>query len=173
MRKSKVVTVEAEGRDKGRSFLVTEMGAVAAEKWATRALLALAKSGVEVPDEAVQAGAVAILSAGVSAFRNMAFEDAEPLLDDMMRCVQFVPDLSRTDPLSTLPVSRPMMEDDVEEVGTLFRLRSEVIEIHLGFSVAASLSTLAETKRANISRTPTSRKRSGKSSGASSPRSTS
>lgn len=172
MRKSKIIEIDADNRDKGRAYLLTEMGAVAAEKWATRALLALAKSGVEVPDEAVQAGAAAILSAGVTAFRSIAFDDAEPLLDDMMRCVQFVPDRSKLDPLSAQPIARPLIEDDIDEVTTLFRLRSEVIELHLGFSVTATLSRLADRIQENSSATPTSRSRSAKSSGGGSRRST-
>ena len=40
-RKTKIVTIAAEGRDYGKSYLLTEMPALKAEKWATRAMMAL------------------------------------------------------------------------------------------------------------------------------------
>ena len=59
-RNTKSLTISAEGRDKGKTFLLTEMSAVRAEKWAARAVLALLKSGVELPEDAAQAGLAGI-----------------------------------------------------------------------------------------------------------------
>ena len=42
-------TVQDEGRDNGKVFVLTEMPASRAESWAMRALLALMANGVEVP----------------------------------------------------------------------------------------------------------------------------
>ena len=44
MLKSVDITIE-EGRDKGKRFKITEMPAVKMDKWATKALLILGKSG--------------------------------------------------------------------------------------------------------------------------------
>lgn len=159
-RKTKDITIALENRDNGKVFRLTEMPAVQAEKWAARALLAMSRSGVEIPEEAMAAGAATLLAAGLRAFTSMAFEDAEQLLDEMFLCIVRVPDPSRPD------VVRPLIEDDIDEVATRLFLRGEVIEIHTGFSVTATLSTLgaAAKAQASSSSSPTSPKPSDRSS---------
>ena len=51
-RKTKRVTITAEGRDKGKTFLITELPADQAERWAIRALLALIQSGAVISEDA-------------------------------------------------------------------------------------------------------------------------
>lgn len=149
MRKDKLVIIAtAEGnRDSGKAFRLTEMPATQAEKWAMRALLAITTSGADIPPEVVQMGAPALMAAGFRALLTMAFADAEPLLDEMLSCVRFVPDRNRPD------VERPVDAEDIEEVSTLMLLRSEVIELHTGFSPAAFLSTLGKAAAATGSDT--------------------
>ena len=67
MRKTKTVTIESENRDHGKCFLLTEMSAAAAEKWAARAFLALAKSGVNLPDGVADMGLAGVAAAGAGA----------------------------------------------------------------------------------------------------------
>jgi hypothetical protein len=156
MRKTKDVTIAlGDGnRDNGKTFRLTEMPAVQAEKWAARALLAMSRSGVEIPEEAMSAGAATLLAAGLRSFTSMAFEDAEQLLDEMFGCIVFLPDPSKPH------VTRPLIDDDIDEVSTRLFLRGEVIEIHTGFSVTATLSSLgaAAKAQADSSGTPTSPK---------------
>ena len=92
MRKTKTVTVHIKGRDEGKQFLLTEMPASRIEKWAARALLAVAHSGVEVPEEVTGAGMAALAVVGLRALSGVSFAEAEPLLDEMMGCVQIIPD---------------------------------------------------------------------------------
>jgi hypothetical protein len=136
MRKTEMVTVPMEGRDKGKTFLITEMGAVQGERWATRALLALGRSGVEVPDELRGAGMAGIALYGIRALLRVAYDDAQPLLDEMMNCVKFVPDARHPNFARSLVTSQSGESDDVEEVSTLLYLRSKVFELHTGFSLA-------------------------------------
>ena len=77
-RKVEYVTIDQEGRDKGKTFKITEMPALKAEKWATRAFLALAASGLDLPTD-VNAGMAGIAALGLDVFRNLDFEKAEPL----------------------------------------------------------------------------------------------
>src|SRR5690242_21778037 len=49
MRKTLRYTVAEEGRDKGKTYLLTEMSASQAEMWAARAFLAMANNGIEIP----------------------------------------------------------------------------------------------------------------------------
>lgn len=141
-RKTKILSIPSTGdktsRDAGKHFLITEKPAVQAEKWAARALMAAANAGIDIPPEVIKMGAGAALAIGLRALLSMSFADAEPLLDEMLQCVEIVPDPKRPE------VVRSLDEEDVEEVATLLLLRSEVIEIHTGFSIAAFLSNLGK-----------------------------
>ncbi len=148
--KTKTVTITAEGRDKGKVFLLTEMPAVRAEAFAARVLGAMSRAGVELPDDVAQSGAVGLIAAGTRAFAAIAWTDAEPLLAEMLACVQIVPDLTKP------VVTRSLVESDTEEVATLLLLRGELVELHTGFSIAATLSTLGQAAKARSSATETS-----------------
>src|SRR6266702_1240453 len=133
-RKTKHVTIHLEGRDKGKQFFITELPASKAEKWAAKAFLALAHAGVEIPDEIRGAGMAALAVVGLNALGRVSFEEAEPLLDEMMSCVQAVPDPKRP------TIIRELVEDDIEEVATRIFLRGETFEVHTGFSIAGTIS---------------------------------
>ena len=136
-RKTLLLTIGTDGgRDAGKCFLLTEKDAVSSEKCATRALLAIANAGVDIPPEVLRMGAGAVVAAGVRAMTSMAFADAEPLLDEMMQCVAVVPDHKRLD------VVRPLDGEDIEEVRTMLLIRSGVIDLHVGFSIADFLSKI-------------------------------
>jgi hypothetical protein len=136
-RKTLTITIDTNGRDQGKTYLLREMPSSQAEKWAARALLAMAKSGVEVPDDIATAGLAGVAALGIKALGGMAFEDAEPLLDEMFACISFIPDPSRPQ------VVRGLIEDDIEEISTRLRLRKEVFFLHVNFSMpaAGSIST--------------------------------
>lgn len=135
MRKVEMFVVTSENpnnRDNGKRLVIQEMPALQAEKWAMRALLALAKSGVELPDDAVGAGFAALAMAGFQALRKLEFADAEPLMDEMLDCVQIVPDPKV--PENMRPLVRNSMEgDDIEEVSTLWDLRERIFKLHTQF----------------------------------------
>lgn len=141
MRKVETVRVPADGfgRDAGKLFRITEMSANQAEKWAVRALLLLAGSGGEIPESVIGMGMEGIALTGINVFLRspIQYEKLEPLLDEMMTCVQVVRD-SRTPDVATAIAS----PDDIEEVATRAWLRGEVLRIHTGFSAAAALSAL-------------------------------
>lgn len=138
-RKSITVEVTIEGRDKGKKFYLTEMSAVRAEKWATRALIALLNSGIQLSDDEASAGMAGLAQvAARGAFKfsggGISFADFEPLLDEMLECVQ----------IAEPKITRTLTEDDIEEVTTLLFLRSEVLQLHTGFSLAERLSKYAK-----------------------------
>lgn len=134
MRKTKTVAIEMEGRDKGKQYVLTEMSALAAEKWAARALLALSHAGVQVPEDVESAGMAHLAAFSMQALNMARWDELEPLLDEMLTCVQYVPDPSH--PNFSRPVSA---EGDIEEVQTILYLRAEVFDLHTGFSIAANL----------------------------------
>lgn len=132
-RKTLRYTIETEGRDKGKVFLITEMPARQAEAWAMRAFLALARGGTaDVPPDVEEMGFAGIASLGLSVVSNMRWEDAQPLFDEMLQCVQIA-----TDPKHPT-VTRDVIDDDFEEVATLVELRREVFKLHVDFSMVAS-----------------------------------
>jgi hypothetical protein len=153
MRRTKEVLIPGERseelgqRDNGKRFLLTEMPADQAERWATRLYLAMSRSGLDLPDGMTDWGAILAYGA-LRGLGSIQWSDAEPLLAEMWGCVQIV------EPM----ITRHPTADDIEEVTTRYRLRSEVIELHTGFSPAAMLSALAaEVVRGRSSlNTPTS-----------------
>jgi hypothetical protein len=128
-----IIPADDPGRDKGKKFRITEMPALQAERWAIRAITAIGKRGIEVPDEALQLGMGGIAAVGLRAIVQIEFADAEPLLNEMMACVQI--DMGNG-------VVRPLTDSDIEEVATIIRLRGETIGLHVGFSLADALSRL-------------------------------
>lgn len=161
MRKTKIVVIDAEGRDQGKRFLLTEMPADQAERWAIRATMALSHTEVTemIPPQMLSAGWAALAYGALKAFHQIAWEELRPLLEEMMGCVRALPD-----PANDLIV-RPLVENDIEEVRTRFQIRAELFTLHSGFSFAdvqsrwMSASTAARTRT-----TSTSRRRSGRRS---------
>lgn len=148
MRKVIDVTITDSGRDEGKTFHIKEMAATRAEKWAMRALLAVARSGVELPDDFSGMGMQGIAIVGIRALTKIAFEDAEPLLDEMMECVSLKPDPRNP------AIQRPLMEGDIEEIATLIQLRQEVINLHVGFFTKGGKSKLTSTSPSPESNSP-------------------
>lgn len=143
-RKTKNVTITAEGRDKGKVFVLTEMSASRAEAWAARALLALMAGNVQLPAGIEKLGFAGLVQVGVRALTGLRWEAAEPLLAEMMTCVQVMPDPSKP------TVVRPLIEDDIEEVATRIALRREIWELHTGFLQAGGPSTSGTAPAAGI-----------------------
>ena len=55
---------------------------------------------------------------------------------EMFKCVRIYPD-----PRSHPGVLRELVEDDIEEIATRVKLRMEVLNLHLGFSITGDDST--------------------------------
>lgn len=139
MRKTATIVIDAEGRDRGKIFILREAPAARAERWATRALLALARSNVEMPKNAEGAGWAGLAFLGFQALSKLTYDEVQPLLDEMWECVAIRPDPKHPE------VVRPLYwgEDvsDIEEVATMIKLRAEVFALHSGFSLPGVLST--------------------------------
>jgi hypothetical protein len=140
-RKTETVTIETENRDHGKTFLITEMAADAAERWAVRALLALSRAGVELPDGSVNSMA-AFASHGFGALGKLNPDDLQPLLDEMMACVKYQAEKGLPQKILGGEASQ------IEEVSTRMLLRLKVFELHTGFSVAAVAQTTERTSPA-------------------------
>lgn len=120
-------------------FLLTEMAAFPAASWAIRAGLALAKAGFVISDDVVKRGWESLAVAGFNALAGMQYAELKPLLDEMVDCVQIIRDHKKSD------FAQPLMENDVEEVMTVFRLYREVWDLHTVFLLAAMKSKSTST----------------------------
>jgi hypothetical protein len=172
MRKTKTVTMpgayaDVQGRrDDGKTFLITEMSSRQAEHWADRAFLCLAHSSVNLPPGMERSGMAGIAEIA-RLLGNIQFPELSPLMDELLTCVQIIPDPGK-------PFVRPLVDngtegDDIEEAATRQLLRSEVMDLHVNFSLAAVILNLiaaaSEMRELPISEnTSTSRRRSARSS---------
>ncbi len=158
-RKEAIITIDDEGRDKGKTFHIQEMPALQAEKWAVRALRLVAMSGIELPDVSAM-GMHQIALVGIQALLRIPYEEAEPLYDELLQCIRIMPDPRNP------KVIRILVQDDIEEVQTYMRLRMEALKLHVNFSTLASPSTSppVSTSTAAVSpNIPTSPQRSAPS----------
>ena len=147
-RREKVILIEAEGRDKGKSYLIREMSAEAAEAWATRLLLALSRAGVEMPDNFLDMGMAGVAAMGIRAMGGLSWEVAKPLMDEMMACVHMHSFPGATQQI----IPRPLIPDDIEEISTRVKLREAVLEVHTGFSISGFISNLTKTRQEALDR---------------------
>ena len=84
MRKTSTYTLDSEGRDKGKTFLLTEMAATKAEDWAIRVMLALGAANVDIPDGALQLGMAALAEIGLKKLFAIDAVSIRPLLAELM-----------------------------------------------------------------------------------------
>lgn len=125
-------TDEVGQRDCGKTFRITEMPADQAERWAVRAFLILAESGVDVGNLDDSPSMAGIAALGFQALRKVDPDRVQPLLDEMLACVVYVPELAGAPVQKILPGASSQIED----VGTRMILRRAVFELHTGFSLA-------------------------------------
>jgi len=137
-RKTKPFVVTDEGRDKGKRFLITEMSAEKAEEWGVRALGAMIRAGVDLPDLVMASGMAGVVSIGFMALFAAPYSELKPLLDELLACCEACAE----DPKSE--VRTRVYEGDIQEPRTLLLLRMEAFELCSGFSVAAAFSILRE-----------------------------
>ena len=104
MRRTKTVTIPGKhsetlgNRDNGKTFLINEMSAAQAEAWGLNALTLVAQSGINLPEGISSYGMAGMALLGLDSLMKVDFVRAKPLLDEMMGCVQFVPDPAKPIP---------------------------------------------------------------------------
>lgn len=141
MRRTEKLTIpgvrsEAIGeRDNGKTFVLTEMDAYAGQDWALRALLALAASGVTLPDGAMSTGWAGLAGFGVTALLQAPYGALRPLLDEMLGQAQYAH--KPNDPKMPTQAIAPGPNCPVEEIKTFLTLQVALVKLHTGFSAVA------------------------------------
>jgi hypothetical protein len=148
-RRTKLVTVTDEGRDKGKRFLITEMPASQGESWAFRVLLALTNNNVQVPG--AETGMSGLAELGIKGMirglSGLPWFVAEPLLQEMFQCIQACPDPKNPSFVRALEPAESG-DYDIEEIWTRVMLRKEIFQLHVDFSSAAIQSLFGKAKEA-------------------------
>lgn len=121
MRKEVEIKIEA-GRDAGKVFKVEEMPAVQMDRWVTRALCMLGRSG-----SGLSAIGGSTMEELLQAFSKLDFKDSEPLLDELLACCSFKKDGT------LVKMSGSMIDSVIEDWTTIFKLRIEALKLNLGF----------------------------------------
>lgn len=132
--------IEGENRDAGKTFIVREVDAVQAEEWGVRALMAVGTSGIQIPQELLSLGVLAIPLIGYQVFLGAKEEAVLPLWREMLSACIFVKH-SETN-------VQAFKRSDVEEVSTLLELRKIILELHTGFTIAELASKFASMSSA-------------------------
>lgn len=153
MRRKHVVTIDDPGRDKGKTFILTEMPADIGERWAIQAMYLLAKAGVTVPDGVQEAGMAGLAATGVD-FLSIAQLRAlqDPSLDEQWDYVEYLHAPGH-------PPQKLVTGDgsQIEEIRTRSRLRQEVLKLHTDFFTADEPPTSDSSRPSPASpNTPTS-----------------
>lgn len=125
-RKVEHFTIEAEGRDKGKVFVLTEMPATLGKPWLMKVTMLLGIQGVDVKGLGKSGGAAAIA---------MVMDD--PLLSGWRDCVKY---LHAADQLPQ-KVFWDLPTCQIEEIETVTYLQAKVLELHMGFTQPGSPST--------------------------------
>jgi hypothetical protein len=132
-RKTAVFVVEDEGRDRGKQFLLTEMAPIDTERWAMRAFMALARANIDIGPDAMAGGMAGFARLGLSSLAKADYRDVEPLLAEMLNCVEYQYEPRKPQLRRKLDVDA----GDIEEVVTLMKLRMEVFKLHANFLTPA------------------------------------
>ncbi|MBS1331639.1 MAG: hypothetical protein HP053_00295 [Christensenellaceae bacterium] len=150
-RKTLIYQVPAQegNRDAGKRFLIEEMPATRAERWAMRALLALMGGNVELGDIRPGHGMAGLMSAGLEKLAALNWETVQPLYDELLECVYALP--KPDNDAVRVRLTPAQADTQVEEISTLLALRVEALGLHVGFSLGDALATLIARSAAGTS----------------------
>jgi hypothetical protein len=142
---------ERENRDAGRSYLITEMPALKAERWARHAIGAMSRQDLNVREEFGKLGMLGFYLLGLQALAGGDMPAVDELMDEMLTCIKII---------ESPTVLRPLGGDgDIWEVSTIYLLRKELIELHMGFTfaeLALILMAAASAQQPDLPNTQTS-----------------
>ena len=124
MLKTKEVVIES-GRDADKRFLVTEMPLLKADKWAQRALFALASGGVDAGTLDLSGGMLEMAKFAFAAIGNIDPQVGGDLLDELLECVQIIPSGGNPRDFD--------VETEIQDLKTLYLLRKEALFLHIDF----------------------------------------
>ena len=143
MRKEKIITIQDRGQE--LTFKIREMSAAQLEAWLGRIAALAAGSGMQVSDISKLGEAGTFLAEkGLAALGNIDFEEARPLLDELLGCCSRI--VERIEERCTPET----VDNYIFDVTTLFKLRMEAIKMNLGFLLPEGESLSGSQEKVNI-----------------------
>lgn len=130
-RKVERLVITSEGRDKGKTFVLTEMPADQGERLANRIIFALLNTGAAVPEEALGAGWAALAALGLQAIGQLKSETVQAILDDAW-AASVMYEHSPKIPLQLITAG---VNSQIEEVKTRYEITLGLWKLHTGFSL--------------------------------------
>ncbi|EMW3576444.1 hypothetical protein AAEY45_004130 [Yersinia enterocolitica] len=132
-RKQITYTVEDEGRDKGKEFIITEMSAWDAEELSEEIYRAMGHGEFNsLPADVVSMGVAGLATVGVSVLAAAPASVSRPISDRILSTVEIVMTNEGKD------ITRSIKPIDFEEISTIRTLKDKVFELNFGFlSLAA------------------------------------
>ncbi|HDL7179816.1 TPA: hypothetical protein PXM65_002785 [Yersinia enterocolitica] len=132
-RKQITYTVEDEGRDKGKEFIITEMSAWDAEELSEEIYRAMGHGEFNsLPADVVAMGVSGLATVGVSVLAAAPASVSRPISDRILSTVEIVITNEGKD------ITRSIKPIDFEEISTIRTLKDKVFELNFGFlSLAA------------------------------------
>lgn len=130
-RKERIITIK--DRDNELKFKITELSAMAAEKWKIRAIMLLLSSEIEMPAGAsIEEGINQFMAGGAEklfkALSKVDVEKAIVLFDEMLfKCVQ----LESHGVFAQL--TSDLVDSNIQDSSTLTKLRFECLKLHFDF----------------------------------------
>jgi hypothetical protein len=144
------VRSEAFGeRDNGKTFILHEMDAYRGQDWALRAILALAASGVQMPQNVMEGGWAGLAAFGVTALLGAPYPALKPLLDEMLAQAKY-----QHKPNAPLQAIEPGVNCVVEEIKTFMLIQRALFTLHTGFSMAGDTSISATSPGQPVNEKP-------------------
>jgi hypothetical protein len=114
------------GRDKGKVFILTEMSPRAGHDWACRALFCMGAAGAKISDHIAKSGLSGLAFMGLDAFMGgINPETGRALLDELLNCVTI-----NHVPENPAMARKLFIDDDIEEIATIFNLQKAVFMLH-------------------------------------------
>lgn len=137
--KTTTITIHGDknNRDEGKKFLITELPASKAERWAVRALYAVFNSNIELPEginadevQGINGLSKLYLTYGLRIFGAAKFELIEPLYQELIECCEY---LGKGNDRASRKLDKDNIDEIIEEVSTLVTLRIEAFKLHIDF----------------------------------------
>lgn len=146
VRNEVTITLNDNGRD--LKFKIKKMSATQQESWLIRASLLLARGVGNVDfDMSNLQGLKDFVMSGkiVKALAGMSYEEAVPLLEDLLKCCSRVLDSG-----GEVQCSSETVDGYIEDVRTLFKLRAEAGKHCFGFFTEVAAEKLSSSQPSDV-----------------------
>ena len=129
--REKIITIEADGEDKGKRFRIRRMNAIDGDRWGCHCIKALVEAGKNIHGLNPDDGLAGVAAMGIELLNNMARDQMDDLNDRLMECVKFLPnDKDDSIEIDWKHAGNTGQFTDLKTPGVI---RSEAFSLHVDF----------------------------------------